>query len=222
MSAESALLEERRDDGVALLTLNRPEQRNALSQALRDALSAALDTLAADEDVGAVLLTARGDVFCAGFDLKELAAGDPARIFAEARRYHQRLHTFPKPLIAAVQGPAMAGGMDLAALCDIRLAVETAEFGQPQVQHGLPAAWGLLRCLLPEPTARLLCLSGRRLAARELVACGFLAGVLPNPEALYEAALAVAADCAVSRVSRDMKQRFIAAQPALFDMEEAS
>lgn len=214
---QDILLEETRTAGVVVLTLNRPDARNALSRALRDALVDAMTRMAQDDSVGAVLLTGAGETFCAGFDLKELSQGDPAHTFADAGRYHAVLHTFPKPLIAAVNGHALAGGMDLAALCDIRVAVAAAEFGQPQVRHGIPAAYGLMRSVLPEPTARLMCLSGRRLATHTLLAQGFLAGVASDATELMDTAMALAAECAASPANVAMKAQAVAAQPELFD-----
>lgn len=214
--SEDTLLEDIRADGVALLTLNRPGARNALSRALRDALVDAMTRLAEDDGVGAVLLTGAGETFCAGFDLKELSEGNPAHTFADAGRYHAVLHEFPKPLVAAVNGHALAGGMDLAALCDVRLAVASAEFGQPQVRHGIPAAYGLMRCVLPEPTARLVCFSGRRLAASALRVQGFLAEVLGDRSGLMDAALTLAAECAASPTNVAMKAQAVSAQPTLF------
>jgi enoyl-CoA hydratase len=214
--SEDSLLEETRADGVALLTLNRPAARNALSRALRDALVDAMTRFAENDAVGAVVLTGAGETFSAGFDLKELSQGNPVHTFADAGHYHAVLHEFPKPLIAAVNGHALAGGMDLAALCDVRLAMAGAEFGQPQVRHGIPAAYGLMRSVLPEPTARLVCLSGRRLAAPVLLAQGFLAEVHDDVATLMDAALALAGECAASPSNVAMKAQAVAAQPTLF------
>src|SRR5688572_11430430 len=132
---------ERVADRVALLTLRHPERRNALSIALRDAVSDALDAMADDDAVSVVVVTGEGPVFCAGFDLKEFetAAADPAfdrSLWASSDRYHTTLLQFPLPLIAAVNGPAIAGGFDLAVFCDLRIASTTALFSHPEF------AWG--------------------------------------------------------------------------------
>ena len=138
MTDTDILIADRPVDGVARLTLNRPQSRNALSRALRDALVAQLAQLAEDPDIEAVVLTGNGDVFCAGFDLKELAQGDAESIFSDAQRYHKAVHNFPKPLIAAVNGPALAGGMDLALMCDIRLGAATARWRLQPVRRAEP------------------------------------------------------------------------------------
>ncbi len=199
---------------VARITLNRPDARNALSSALRVELVDALDALAADDTVRAVILTGAGDTFCAGFDLKELSSGDAAKIFADAGRYHAKVHGFPKPLIAAVNGPALAGGMDLALMCDIRIAAPAATFGQPQVKMGVPAAYDLVRSVCGDATARLLCLTGRRLSAQEALALGIVSEVTDD---LSNRAIALASEIAVAKASGAMKARMIAAQPKLFD-----
>ncbi|MEN8161554.1 MAG: enoyl-CoA hydratase/isomerase family protein, partial [Myxococcota bacterium] len=128
-------------DGVAVLTLNRPDKRNALSRALREEIVQRLDALEKSEAVRAVVLTGAPPAFCAGFDRSEFAGGGMAEVFAEATEYHRRVYTFPKPLVAAVNGPALGGGCDLAAMCDFRLASNAAVFGQPQVRFGAAAVY---------------------------------------------------------------------------------
>ena len=126
---------------VATLTLDRPERKNALSIELRDAISDALDRLAADESVSCVVVTGRGDVFSAGFDLREFdrAAADEAfsrTLWASSDRYHRTVREFPLPTMAAVNGPAIAGGMDLAVMCDLRIAADTTWFAHPEYTFG--------------------------------------------------------------------------------------
>src|SRR5262245_37479005 len=131
------LLVDRPSPTVAALTLDRPEKRNALSVALRDEVSDALDTLAADVELKAVIVTGAGEVFSAGFDLREFdtAAEDPAfsaALWASSDRFHHTVLEFPVPTIAAVNGAALAGGFDLAVLCDVRIASTTARFAHPE------------------------------------------------------------------------------------------
>lgn len=213
---EMDVLQLGRTESVAVLRLNRPAQKNALSRALRDALVATLADLADDDTVKAVVLTGAGDTFCAGFDLKELEAGNAGEIFADAGRYHRQLHTFPKPLLAAVNGPALAGGMDLASLCDLRLAVAGSVFGQPQVRFGVPAAFELTRSVMNESLARRLVLTGDRITAEEALAAGYLAAIFPDARALESAAMEWAGRIASSAASGTMKQQILSVQPTLF------
>jgi enoyl-CoA hydratase len=122
-------------DCSVTLTLNRPEKKNALSVALRDEMSDALDRLGADESVKAIIVTGAGDTFSAGFDLKEFdGLADEVyarRLWASSDRWHRTLLEFPLPVIAAVNGAALAGGFDLAVMCDIRLAAPSARFAHP-------------------------------------------------------------------------------------------
>jgi enoyl-CoA hydratase len=160
-----------RADGHATLTLNRPDKRNALSVALRDAISDALDELAGDESVRCVVITGAGSVFCAGFDLSEFtkAADDEAfgrELWASSDRYHHTVLRFPLPAIAAVNGPALAGGFDLAVLCDLRIASSTARFAHPERTFG-DVVYSPLHDLVGGAVARELTLGGRELDADE-------------------------------------------------------
>ena len=182
-------------DGIALLRIDRPDRRNALSIALRDALADALDDLAADESVRCVVLTGAGTTFCAGFDLGEftVAAEDPAfaeRLWASSDRYHATVLTFPLPLVAAVNGPAIAGGFDLAVLSDVRVGADTARFAHPERTFG-PVVYGPLRELVGGAVARDLCLTGRTIDAAEAHRLGLLRSVVPADRVVDEA-LAVA------------------------------
>jgi enoyl-CoA hydratase/carnithine racemase len=178
------------DNGVATLTLNRPEKRNALSIALRDEISDALDRLAADEAVKAVIVTGAGDVFCAGFDLGEFERMDEPeigeRLWPSSDRYHRTCLDFPLPLIAAVNGPALAGGFDLAVMCDIRVAAEEAAFSHPEIGFG-DVVYGPLHDLVGGAVARELCLTGRRIDAVEAFAMHVVASVVPRADLATEA-----------------------------------
>jgi len=179
-------------DRVALVTLRRPERRNALSIALRDALSDTLDSLAGDEAVSVVIITGEGPVFCAGFDLKEFetAAGDPAFdrvLWASSDRYHTTLLRFPLPLIAAVNGPAIAGGFDLAVCCDLRIASTTTVFSHPEFAWG-DVVYSPLHELVGGAIARELVLTGRSISAHEALALHLVSRVV-TPETVVEVAL---------------------------------
>src|SRR4051812_37350023 len=127
------------EDGVATVTLDRPARRNALSIALRDELSEQLAAWARAPDVRIVIVTGAPPAFCAGFDLQEFGEPGLARAIRDSStRYHRALWSFPKPTIAAVNGPALAGGFDLAVLCDLRIASTEAAFGHPEIKFGAP------------------------------------------------------------------------------------
>jgi enoyl-CoA hydratase len=182
-----------REDTIATITLNRPEKRNALNTALRDEIRAALEELEADDTVSVAIITGAGPVFCAGFDTSEFATISPAEVFAgeSARRYHHRLQHFAKPLLAAVNGPAMGGGFDIATLCDVRIAAEGAAFGHPEIKFGAPTLYGPLAAIVGGGIARDLCLSGRRIDAQDALRIGLVSKVVPADQ-LLDAAKAVA------------------------------
>jgi len=205
-------------DGTALLTLNRSEKRNALSRALRAEIVQCLDELAKNDGVRAVVLTGAGPVFCAGFDRSEFAGGGMEDVFAEATEYHRRVYTFAKPLIAAVNGPALGGGCDLAAMCDLRLAATSAVFGQPQVRFGAAAAFDLMQTLVGTGAAREMCLTGRSYDAQESLRVGLVNRVL-EPDDLLNAAQTLASELASlpEGMPESSKRGFVAHQPRLFE-----
>jgi enoyl-CoA hydratase len=184
-------------DGVVILTLNRPEKRNALSIELRDAVSDALDRLAGDETVKVAAITGAGPVFCAGFDLGEFRVEDAAfqqRLWASSDRFHRTCVTFPLPFVAAVNGPAMGGGFDLAVMCDIRLAADTAHFAHPEHEWS-DVVYGPLHDLVGGAVARDLCMTGRSITAAEAKALGVVTKVVPPaelPAAVAEVTAAIA------------------------------
>jgi enoyl-CoA hydratase/carnithine racemase len=169
-------------DGVARITLDRPAKKNALSIQLRDEVSDALDVLAADENVKVVVITGAGDVFSAGFDLHEFEDAElAAELWASSDRFHSTVLRFPLPLIAAVNGPALAGGFDLAVMCDIRVAAYTARFAHPEITFG-DVVFGPLHDLVGGAVARDLCLTGRVVEAEEAKALGLVSRVVPPAE----------------------------------------
>ena len=183
------------DEGVVALTINRPEKRNALSIAVRDEVTAALGRLAADDAVKTVILTGAGPVFCAGFDLDEFrldGPGDQERLWESSERFHMACLSFPLPLIAAVNGPAVAGGFDLAVMCDIRVASDTARFAHPEHAWS-DVVYGPLHDIVGGGTARDLCFTGRTVDAAEALALGLVSRVVA-PEELPKAAREVATE----------------------------
>ena len=178
-------------DGVAWLTLNRPDKRNALSIELRDAMSDALDVLADDDAARVVVITGAGDVFSAGFDLSEFERLDDAahadRLWASSDRWHRTLIELPIPSIAAVNGPALAGGFDLAVMCDIRVVSETARFAHPE-QSFSEIVYGPLHDLVGSAVARDLCLTGRSIDAAGALRLHLASSVVPAERLRDEAA----------------------------------
>jgi enoyl-CoA hydratase len=168
-------------DGVAVLTLDRAEKRNALSIALRDEMSDALDRLAADDATRVVVITGTGDVFSAGFDLDEFAVEDlAAELWASSDRWHRTVVTYPVPTVAAVNGAALGGGFDLAVMCDLRIAAESATFAHPEHRFS-QVVYGPLHDLVGGARARDLALTGRRIDATEAHALGLVTRVVPGP-----------------------------------------
>jgi enoyl-CoA hydratase/carnithine racemase len=180
--------------GVATVTLNRPAKRNALSIVVRDLVSDALDRLAADENVRCVVLTGAGDVFCAGFDLAEFRVEDAdfqKRLWSSSDRFHRTVLCFPLPLVASINGPALAGGFDLAVMCDLRLASSTSRFAHPE-QAWSQVVYGPLEALVGGAVARDLCFTGRAIDAAEALRLGLVSAVV-EPSELAAATAAVVA-----------------------------
>jgi enoyl-CoA hydratase/carnithine racemase len=180
------------DGGVALLTLCRPDRRNAISIEMRREISTTLADWRDDSAVGAVVLTGEGPAFSAGFDLDEFKF--PERfdeLFETSARYHRDVWAFPKPTIAAVNGPAMGGGFDLATLCDLRIASTRATFGHPEIKFGAPPLYTPLRYIVGEGIARDLCLTGRKMSAEEAQRVSLVSEAVDSHR-LEERAVAVA------------------------------
>jgi enoyl-CoA hydratase/carnithine racemase len=179
-------------DGIATLRLDHEERRNALSIAMREKISDTLDEWATDDRVRVVVLTAAGSTFCAGFDLNEFAQADLGRTIRDSsHRYHLTVWRFPKPLIAAVNGPALGGGFDLCVLCDIRIAAPSAVFGHPEIKFGAPPLFTPLQWIVGAGIARELCLTGRRIDAAEAHRIG-LVNEIAEADKLEDDAMAMA------------------------------
>jgi enoyl-CoA hydratase len=185
------------EDGVAVITINRPEARNAVNGAVAKGVAGALDELDARKDVSVLVLTGAGGTFSAGMDLKGFLTGDSP--LAEGRGFGGIVERPPaKPIIAAVEGYALAGGFELALACDLIVASSEAKFGLPEVKRGLVAgAGGLLRLpqRIPYHAAMELALSGAHYPASRLAELGLVNQVTEPGEAL-SAARALAAKIA--------------------------
>jgi len=177
---------------VGLIRLNRPAVKNALSQALMRELAAALDAFDADDAIGAIVVTGGAGIFSAGADIKEMAAMTHARVLKEGFPGPEwdRLARSAKPTLAAVAGPALGGGLELALMCDLILAAEDARFALPEVTLGtLPGLGGTQRLTraVGKSRAMELCLTGRSMSASEAEAAGLVARVVPTARLLDEA-----------------------------------
>jgi enoyl-CoA hydratase len=179
------------EDGVARLTLDREPQRNALDDVTMRALADTFDRLAADDQVRAIVLTARGDkAFCAGVDLGAFAARLPTGPDDDWYALSSFLSTvYPKPIVAAVNGVAVAAGLELLLACDIIVAADHASFGIPEVKRGLIAAGGGtdLPRRLPLAVALEMGLTGERITSTRAHELGLINHVLPAAEVLAEA-----------------------------------
>ena len=202
MAFETILVDKR--DAVAIITLNRPKQLNALNGQLVDELRRALAGLDADPAIAAVVLTGSEKAFAAGADVKEMADLD----FAEAYRTDfigawQQIAAHRKPVIAAVAGYALGGGCELAMMCDIIIAAENAKFGQPEINLGtIPGAGGTQRLVraIGKAKAMEMVLSGRMMDAAEAERAGLVARVVPVAELVDEALELGEAIAAKSRI----------------------
>jgi enoyl-CoA hydratase len=201
------VLTRQREDGVRILTLNRADKKNALSIDLRDEMSDVLDAVAQDAGAKVVVVTGAGDTFSAGFDLKEFDDLDDEaharRLWASSDRWHRTLIDFPLPIVAAVNGPALAGGFDLAVMCDVRVVATTARFAHPE-QAFSDVVYGPLHDLVGGAVARDLCLTGRAVDAQEALALRLVTRVVA-PSELEREALATASQ--ISRAPRDVLVR---------------
>lgn len=190
---------------VALLTLNRPRVRNALDHAAIDILARHVDHITHDPTVHAVVVTGGGDrAFSAGADLKALDGLDDSGARDWIIRGHAvftAIEHLPKPVVAAINGFALGGGLELALACDVRLAAEGAVFGLPEVSLGWLPGWGGLRrlpALIGIAHARDLVLSARQVDTTEALRMGLISRVVP-PDALRREALALAEQMASYR-----------------------
>jgi enoyl-CoA hydratase len=175
----ASLLSVERRNQVAVVTLQRPEKRNALSIELRSELTDVFERLSGDDEVGCVVLTGAGKAFCAGMDTSQFG-GDQEnrrRLVETSTSAFEAVGGCNRPVIAAVNGPALAGGFALALLCDLRVASRSATFGYPELPRGIPPSYAAARAVLPATVAQELCLTGRVVAAAEAQRLGIVRDV---------------------------------------------
>ena len=202
-------------DGIAILTLNNPRKRNALSSPVLAALKSHLERIKDDPDVRVVVLRSEGPVFSSGHDLNEMLNGDEQTytgIFAECTAVMENIRLLPKPVIAQVQGVATAAGCQLVATCDLAVASETASFATPGVQIGLfctTPGVAVSRAVLPKKAMEML-LTGTPISAREALEFGLINRVVP-PEELEKSVMDLA-----RQISSSSSQTLAMGKPAFY------
>ncbi len=197
MSEEQPVLVEV-NDGVMTVTLNRPKAKNAANKALSEGVAAAMDELDSNDEIRVAILTGAGGTFCAGMDLKAFVSGEMPMV--EGRGFAGLTEAPPaKPLIAAVEGFALAGGLELMISCDLVVAADNAKFGIPEVKRGLAAAAGGLMRLprqVPPRIAMEMALTGDFIDAAKAAEVGLVNRVVPAGTALEAARELAATICA--------------------------
>jgi len=186
----SLITTEQREDGITILTLNRPAKRNALNADLMEACSEAFESLAQDQTQRVIILRGEGPVFCAGLDLEEAFLPDNAERTARlVARVLRAVYQVPQVTIAAVQGAAIAGGAGLMSACDVVVAAQDARIGYPEVRRGLVAAlvMALLHRQVRERDARELLLLGELISSDRARQMGLVNRIVPTEHLMEEA-----------------------------------
>jgi enoyl-CoA hydratase len=201
-SYQNVLVERR--GAVGIITLSRPQALNALNAALISELAAAVNDLEADAAIGAIILTGGEKAFAAGADIKEMVSKSYPETYCEdfITVGWERVAQCRKPVIAAVAGFALGGGCELAMMCDIVIAADTARFGQPEITLGtMPGAGGTQRLtrFVGKAKAMDLCLTGRMMDAAEAERAGLVSRIVPAAELLLEAVKIAERIAAMSR-----------------------
>ncbi|HPQ44806.1 MAG TPA: enoyl-CoA hydratase/isomerase family protein [Syntrophales bacterium] len=185
-----------KEEGYAILTLNRPGEMNALSSEMRSELIDCFGTLENDDSVRAVIITGGDTVFSAGMDLKEILVleGDKLEDYMGLMiKNLQTIYTFKKPVIAAVSGIALGGGFNLVTVCDMVIASETAIFGHPELKFGLNPLFDPLSRIVGTAKAKEISMLGEPIGAREALRIGLVNKVSP-PESFMSDAMSVAGE----------------------------
>ena len=213
------------DEGVAVLTMNRPERRNALSMPMLDGLARTLAAVEVDDEVGAVVLTGAGSAFCAGGDVRAMSEGEGAELVFDAKVHRQRLShratsgriwSMPKPVIAMLPGPAAGAGLALALACDLRYAADSAVVTTAFAKVGFSGDYGgtwFLTQIVGTAKARELYYFSDRLSAAEAEGLGLVNAVFPadklQAEVLGRARRLAAGPRVAHRYMKDMLNRAV-------------
>ncbi len=199
MAEQKTVALDKRGDGVAVVRIVRPEALNALNLATRQALAETFVGLHDDPEIRSIVLTGDDKAFVAGADIKEFADLDATDLVKRrTERYWNAVAATPQPVIAAIQGYALGGGLELAMACDILVVGENAQLGQPEVRVGImPGAGGTQRLTraVGKFQAMRLCLTGKPISGREAYAIGLASEVVPDAEVM-DRALAIASGIA--------------------------
>jgi enoyl-CoA hydratase len=191
MAVSESLIVERPSDDIVVLRINRPQVRNALNLEVRAGLAEKITQYGAEKAVRCLIVTGSDAAFAAGADIGEMAEADPVEVMSRnVQKYWRAIMDCPKPLIAAVEGYALGGGLELALCADIIIAGEGAKLGLPEVKVGiLPGAGGTqkLARLVGRHRAMLLIMTGRVFGAAEALGMGVVSDVVPSGQALQRA-----------------------------------
>tara|TARA_A100001015_G_scaffold28974_1_gene32219 strand:+ start:1075 stop:1842 length:768 start_codon:yes stop_codon:yes gene_type:complete len=214
-------------DGVMIITINRPQKKNAVNKDVAMGIAAALDALDADDNTHVVILTGAGGTFCSGMDLKAFVTGETP--YVEGRGFAGMVQrSTDKPLIAAVEGYALAGGCELAITCDLIVAADNSKFGIPEVKRGLAAAAGGLVRLPRQISSRVameMALTGDFVDADRALSLGLINQIAPAGEALAQAKALAAkiaenGPLAVKRSKQVIKESIDWSQDDMFDKQQ--
>jgi enoyl-CoA hydratase len=192
MSYTAILVDKKVEEKLGIITLNRPEVRNAINQAVRTELFQAFADMEADGNVRAIIITGGPKVFAAGADIAAMVQNTAQEMFANSELWDftLKMEESKKPVIAAIAGFCLGGGCELAMGCDIRIAAESAQFGQPEINIGIiPGAGGTVRLskLVGLGKAKELVLTGKMIPAQEALAIGLVNKVVPDDKLMEEA-----------------------------------
>jgi enoyl-CoA hydratase len=222
------MLETDIENRVAVITINRADKLNALNRALLEELDSALDTIADDDNVRALIITGAGNrAFVAGADIAEIAAlrtAEDAKAFSRhGQKIFSKIEQLPKPVVVAVNGYALGGGCELAMSGDIRLAADTAQFGQPEINLGVIPGYGgtqRLARIIGRDRAKYLVFTGERIGADEAFRLGLVERIVPGVD-LLDAAMELAKSLAAKAPQALALAKMAINEGASMPLEEA-
>lgn len=214
MAYKTLITETNTTDGYAIIQMNRPESLNALSEEMMSELTSAIDRFEGDDEILCIILTGSKRAFSGGADVKEMQSKTfPATYYEDfITRSWERTARARKPVIAAVAGYAIGGGCELAMMCDIILAADTARFGQPELRLGIMPGAGATQRLtraIGKSKAMEMCLTGRMMDAAEAERCGLVARIVPADDLMDEARTLATTIAAMPRAAAMMTKEAV-------------